>query len=70
MLETTIQYTCDGCGVTEIHCEMSVTKGAVRAVLKSCGWRSYGVLDYCEKCVENGKAKRRDQSFGEVQEIK
>lgn len=60
MLETTIQYTCDGCGETEVHFEMNVPKHEVRAYLKTMGWRSYGALDYCKKCVANGNAKRRE----------
>lgn len=59
MLETAIQYTCDGCGDTEIFSRMNVTKGEVRESLKQLGWRSYGTLDYCKKCVENGNAKDR-----------
>lgn len=60
MLETTIQWTCDGCGVTECWHEMNVPKKEVRATLKEGGWRSYGSLDYCPKCVKNGNAKRRE----------
>jgi len=60
VLETSIQYTCDGCGETEVHYEMNVPKKEVRVILKERGWRSYGTLDYCAKCVKNGNAKRRE----------
>jgi len=60
MLETTIQWTCDGCGETEVWHEMNVSKKEVRAALKERGWQSFGALDYCPKCVKKGNAKRRE----------
>jgi hypothetical protein len=61
MLETSIQYTCDGCGETEVYFQTNVTKATVREALKlTYGWRFYGKLDYCKKCVENGNAARRE----------
>lgn len=60
MLETTIQWTCDGCGMTEVWPEMNIPKYIVRAELKKGGWQSFGVLDYCPGCVENGNAKHRE----------
>lgn len=60
MLETSIQWTCDGCGKTDVWDELDVSKKEVRAELKKAGWRSYGSLDYCKKCVDNGNAKRRE----------
>lgn len=60
MLETSIQYTCDGCGTTEVFYEMNVTKKEVRAALKEGGWRAYGSLDYCPACVKNGNARNRE----------
>lgn len=60
MLETWIQWTCDGCGETENHPAPNVTKAEVRESLKNFGWRSIGVLDFCPKCVKNGNAKRRE----------
>lgn len=60
MLETWVQWTCDGCGETEYHSESNVTKGEVREYLKTRKWRSYGTLDYCPKCVKNGNARRRE----------
>lgn len=59
MLETSIQWTCDGCGETEVWHEMNVPKKEVRAELKKSGWQSFGMLDYCPKCVKNGNARRR-----------
>ena len=60
MLETWIQWTCDGCGATENNNESDVSKKSVRAGLKESGWRSYGTLDYCPKCVRNGNARRSE----------
>lgn len=65
MIETSLQITCDGCGETEMHHEMDVTRQSVRAYLKlHYGWRSYGKLDYCRACVNNGEAKRRETNMG------
>jgi hypothetical protein len=64
MLETSIQWTCDGCGDTEIWPYMNVGKGEVRAAMKLDGWRNIGQLDYCPKCVASGAATRRDTSMG------
>jgi len=64
MLETWIQWTCDGCGVTEMHSQSDVAKGQVRASLKSGGWRSHGRLDYCLRCVKSGAAGRRETNMG------
>lgn len=60
MLETNIQYTCDGCGETEVHHELNVSRQQVREELRAHGWRSYGRLDYCPRCVKNGNARRRE----------
>jgi len=60
VLETAIQLTCDGCGMTEVWHEMNVPKYKVRAALKKAGWQSFGTLDYCPECVKNGNAKRRE----------
>lgn len=60
MLESWIQYTCDGCGETEYHGESNATRAEVREHLKAGGWRSYGLLDYCPRCVKNGNASRRE----------
>ena len=65
MLESSIQWTCDGCGETEVWHEMNVTKQEVRAQLREGGWRSYGVLDYCPKCVKNGNARRRETDMND-----
>ena len=64
MLETWVQWTCDGCGETEYHGDPDATKTDVRAFLKACGWKSYGRLDYCRKCAASGAAKRRSQAMG------
>ena len=60
MLETWIQWTCDGCGETETHPLPNPTKAEVREALRSAGGRSYGRLDYCPRCVKNGNARRRE----------
>lgn len=59
VIETTLQYTCDGCGETEIYPNMDATKRECREYLRAGGWRSYGVLDYCKRCVKNGNSRRR-----------
>jgi hypothetical protein len=66
MLETSIQWTCDGCGITEVWPEMNVTKREVRAEMRKGDWRNYGALDYCPKCVANGAATRRETGMGLV----
>jgi len=60
VIETWLQWTCDGCGDTEHHAQPNVSKSAVREYLKGRGWRNYGSLDYCPKCVQNGNASRRE----------
>lgn len=64
MLETTIQWTCDGCGKTEVWPEMNVTRQAVRATLRLGGFRHYGGLDYCPDCVANGLSRLRETNRG------
>ena len=68
MLEVWIQWTCDGCGETESTPLPNETKAEVRKMLREGGWRCFGKLDYCPKCVKNGKAENRDTSMGEVAE--
>ncbi|CAJ6631851.1 Uncharacterised protein [Burkholderia pseudomallei] len=63
MLETWIQWSCDGCETTEMWCESNVTRPQVRAELRKGGWRSYGALDYCPKCVERGIHTTRTSAF-------
>lgn len=60
MLESWIQYTCDGFGETESFPNPDTTRSDVRESLKTGGWRSHGVLDYCPRCVKNGNARRRE----------
>lgn len=60
MIETSLQYTCDGCGETEVYHNMNAPKYECREFLASMGWKSFGSLDYCKKCVGNGNAKRRE----------
>lgn len=59
MLETSIQFTCDGCGETEVYYEHDVTRKTVRMYLKERGWKSFGTLDYCPRCITNGNARKR-----------
>lgn len=63
MLETWIQWTCNGCGETEYFMLPDSTRKEVRTHLKGKGWRSYGTLDYCPECVRSGAAKRRETSM-------
>jgi len=64
MLETWTQWTCDGCGETENFPFPNATKREVRDSLRDGGWKSYGQLDYCPKCVQSGAAKRRETGMG------
>ena len=59
MIEKWLQFTCDGCGATDYHPFPNETQAVVRSSLKKGGWRSYGKLDYCAKCVKNGNAAKR-----------
>ncbi|HDR9034261.1 TPA: DUF4148 domain-containing protein [Burkholderia vietnamiensis] len=63
MLETWIQWSCDGCEATEMWHDPNVTRAQVRAELRKGGWRSYGVLDYCPKCIERGIHRTRSSAF-------
>ena len=64
MLETWVQWTCDGCGETESTPEPNTKKSDVRINLRSAGWRCFGPLDYCRDCVTSGAATRRDTGMG------
>lgn len=65
MIETWQQYTCEACGDTEYYPEPNATRKDVRADLRKGGWRSFGTLDYCPKCVKQGYAKQRITGFSE-----
>lgn len=60
MLESWIQWTCDGCGITEVWDTVNVPKYFVRKKLKESGWQNFGSLDYCPKCVQKGHARNRE----------
>lgn len=61
MLESWLQWTCDGCGETEYHVQSNVTRAQARAELKGAGWKYFsGDLDYCPRCVKRGIAARRE----------
>lgn len=64
MLETWIQYTCDGCGETEFAPNPDATRKEVREYIQGYGWKHYGSLDYCRRCVANGNAKNRRKDMG------
>lgn len=64
MLETWIQWTCDGCEETETYPSPNATKQTVRAYLRQCGWRSFGSLDYCHRCVAKGIHRKRESVIG------
>ena len=60
MIESWLQYTCDGCGETEYFPQSNVTRAKVREDLKKSGWQHFtGDLDYCSKCVKRGIAAER-----------
>lgn len=61
MIESWLQWTCDGCGETEYHPHSNTTRTQARSELKASGWRAYaGDLDYCPRCVKRGIAARRE----------
>lgn len=66
MIEVWHQWTCDGCGETETYPMPNTALVDVRKYLKDGGWQcKSGGLDYCSRCVKNGKAKRNDTSMGD-----
>jgi hypothetical protein len=66
MIESWLQVSCDGCddddadGFTSIP---NTTRKEYKAELRERGWRSYGSLDYCPKCVKLGKHKLKTSIF-------
>lgn len=60
MIESWLQYTCDGCGETEYSPDSNITRAKVREELATYGWKHFaGGLDYCPKCVKRGIAAER-----------
>lgn len=59
MLETWIQWTCDGCGATESASSPNATRKEIREWLRACGWGNVGKLDYCKTCVAKGYMRDR-----------
>jgi hypothetical protein len=67
MIEVWHQWTCDGCGETETYPIPCTPLSDVRNYLKTGGWKcKVGGLDYCPKCVKNGKAAKNDKSLGDI----
>lgn len=65
MIEVWHQWTCDGCGATETYPMPNTLMADVRKYLKNGGFQcKKGGLDYCPRCVKNGKARRNDTSLG------
>ena len=67
MIETWLQVSCDGCDDddTTFYTEMpNSTRAEFREYLKERGWRCYGSLDYCPKCVKRGKHVARKSIYG------
>lgn len=62
MIEVSLQWTCDGCGITEMWHELDASKKTVRAALRAGGWRSRGAQDYCPSCVAHGLFRLRYSS--------
>lgn len=55
MIETWLQVSCDGCDDDDstFYAAMpNTTRAEFRASLKDAGWRCYGSLDYCPRCVK------------------
>lgn len=63
MIEVSLQWTCDSCGMTEIWPELDANKKTVRAALRAGGWRTYGALDYCPDCVARGYSSPKNRQY-------
>ena len=64
MLEKWVQITCDGCGETTDDGDPHGTGKKFRKYLKdSCGWVSFGRLDYCPTCIKFGRDKTKSEEM-------
>lgn len=52
MIEQYLQITCDNCGDVNPSDTPNITAAKFRFEMKKYGWRNYGKLDYCRKCVK------------------
>lgn len=60
MIESWLQWTCDGCGDTAFTNIPNQTRKELLKMMKDDGWKRRGRLDYCPTCVKEGRAKRRE----------
>jgi len=66
MIEVYTQISCDGCGEPVVDETPNNTPSQFRRQIKSqYGWRSRGKLDYCSRCVADGKFKLRTSMYGD-----
>lgn len=65
MIETWLQWTCDGCGETGGSMYPNMTKKDLIAYLRSYGWVSKKGKNYCPACVESGQAKKLASLYSE-----
>lgn len=63
MIESWLQYTCDGCGATEFDPSPNVTRKECRGEMNRYGWVSVGRRDYCRACVKDGAHKGGESLF-------
>lgn len=71
MIESWLQVSCDGCeDSTSFDTSPNTTRSDYRAELRRTGWRSYGALDYCPRCVKLGRHKSRGSIYTPNAEVK
>jgi hypothetical protein len=64
MIESWLQVSCDGCDATVAAGLSNMTRAEFRAEMRKYGWRSApDGLDYCAKCVAEGKARERKSIY-------
>lgn len=63
MVESYLEISCDGCGDLDSSDASNITQKEFRKSLRRYGWRSYGTLDYCRKCVDSGVAAEKQSIF-------
>lgn len=66
MIETWLQVSCDGCDdddATSFAPLPNTTRAEFRKELHSIGWKSFGTLDYCPRCVASKKHLKRRSIF-------
>ena len=58
MFEKWLQWTCDGCGETDMEPHPDTTIKESREWMKEGGWVCNRNGDFCPKCVKQGRHKQ------------